>query len=177
MNLPAKNYFETYGLPVSFELDPGRLRQTHRKLMSEAHPDRFSMADAITRRQAATLAANYNEAFNVLSQPLGRARHLLELAGVDTEIENETIDDPEFLFQQLELREKIERAGRADQPESALDSCRQELDRQLSSMFDTFQREYESGDFSAARDTWRKAHFFGRMKRQIVEEEEALEES
>ena len=51
-----------------------------------------------------------NEAYRTLKSPVQRARHLLELHGVDVAFETNTAMPTEFLMQQMELREALEEA-------------------------------------------------------------------
>ena len=62
-----------------------------------------------------------NEAYRTLKDPVQRAKHLLELHGVDVAFETNTQMPTDFLMQQLELREELEGETRKDCP--GLDPC------------------------------------------------------
>ena len=52
-------------------------------------------------------AAQINDAFTTLKAPLRRAEYLLSLRGTDIRGEQQTLQDPAFLMQQLEWRERL----------------------------------------------------------------------
>ncbi len=104
----ARNHFELFGLPVGYDIDERDLARRHRELISTCHPDRFAQASAQERRLAVQKSAALNEALKVLQDPVARARYLLELAGVSTGEETDTVMDPAFLIQQMEWREALE---------------------------------------------------------------------
>ena len=107
----GRNYFELFGLPVSFEIDRTSLTERYRDLQRTVHPDKFANATDRERRLSVQQAALINEAFETLKSPLGRARYLLELNGLAVNDESNTIMDPVFLMQQMELRETLEDIG------------------------------------------------------------------
>ncbi len=57
---------------------------------------------------------------------MARAKHLLELHGVDVAFETNTAMPPEFLMQQMELREALESAIHDKNP-AAVDAIRKDL--------------------------------------------------
>src|SRR5947208_14405041 len=104
------SHFELFGLAPVFGLDKEVLEKAYRDIQSQVHPDRFAHAGDAERRASLQWTTRVNEAFQVLKNPVKRARHLLELQGVDVAFETNTAMPPEFLMQQMELREKLEEA-------------------------------------------------------------------
>lgn len=103
----SRNYFDIFGLSVSFDVDTADLAERYRELQRVVHPDRFANATDRERREAMQMAANINEAYQTLKSPLQRARYLLELKGVDFDDQKDTNYDAEFLMEQIELREAL----------------------------------------------------------------------
>ena len=101
-----KNYFELFGLPVTFDLDLGGLSTRYRELARETHPDRFAGGSDFERRLAMQMVTLVNEAFRVLKSPVSRASYLLELKGARSA--HAAAVDPAFLVEQMELRERLE---------------------------------------------------------------------
>lgn len=77
-----------------------------RELQKAVHPDRFSAGTDQEKRQSMQMATLVNEAYETLRSPLRRAIYLLELKGVT--IEHNPQLPPEFLMEQIELREDLE---------------------------------------------------------------------
>ena len=114
-----------------------------------------------------------NEAFQVLKNPVKRARHLLELQGVDVAFETNTAMPPDFLMQQMELREKLEEA----KDSSSLDGLRKDLSALKKNLEKEIAEKIDSNrDYKGAADLVRKLQFLHRLDEEIDEAYEALEE-
>lgn len=102
------NHFELFGLPYQFELDGSSLSSTFRELQRQYHPDNVASQDDKTRLQAVQKASQINDAFQTLKDPVRRAEYMLTLQNIDIKDEQQTMQDPEFLMQQMTLREELE---------------------------------------------------------------------
>ena len=100
------DYFALFALQPTFAIDTAALAVTYRQLAKDVHPDRFASASAAEQRQAVERAAELNEAFQTLKSPTQRALYLLRLQADLPE--ETTIQDGEFLLQQMEWREQLE---------------------------------------------------------------------
>jgi molecular chaperone HscB len=69
------------------------------------------------------MTTRVNEAYRILKDPVQRAKHLLELRGVDVAFETNTQMPTDFLLQQLEMREGLD-AAVEKKDSSFLDSLR-----------------------------------------------------
>lgn len=114
------NHFELFGLPNQFELDNNTLSETFRDLQRRFHPDKFASASERDRLMAVQKAAEINDAYQTLKSPISRAEYILALQGIDIRAEQQTMSDPMFLMEQMELREEIEIIAQSNEPESAL---------------------------------------------------------
>src|SRR5260221_10064531 len=106
----TRNHFELFGLKPSYAIDPGRLEDAYKELQSLVHPDRHAQAGDAERRASMQWTTRVNEAYRALRDPVQRAKHLLELHGVDVAFETNTQMPTDFLMQQLETREQLEEA-------------------------------------------------------------------
>jgi molecular chaperone HscB len=111
------NYFELFSLPATFSVDQARLSQTYRDLQKQYHPDKFAMEDAKARLQAMQKSTEINDAFQTLKDSCLRAQYLLKLQGVDIELEQRTLQDTDFLIQQMQWREKVSEFTADDEDE------------------------------------------------------------
>jgi molecular chaperone HscB len=111
----TQNYFELFGLPVSFDVDPDSLTGHYRELQRVVHPDRYASGTEQERRLSMQGATLLNEALETLRDPLKRAHYLLRLKGVDPDHSQSQPMDSAFLMEQLELREELaELRGQSD---------------------------------------------------------------
>lgn len=170
MNLSA-NYFELFGLPVRFTLDRTALDKAYRDLQAQVHPDRFADAGAAEQRVSMQWATRANEAYNVLRNPLSRARYFLELHGVDLATESNTAMPTDFLVEQMEWREAVEEArqgGDHHELETLHQRLRGELDgrySELAAILDLPEALQKNRD-NAALEV-RKLMFLGKLLQEI----------
>ena len=160
------NYFSSFDLDPSFSIDVAVLEQRYEQLMTICHPDRFAAAPAFEQRAAAKRAADVNEAFNVLKQPVSQAGHLLQLAGVDLPALERQPADPEFLFEQMMLRERVQEFANLNPGEAA------ELTSEIKDAYVSTQAKfvtlYEAGDIAAASAAWVEFHFQQKLSDELV---------
>ena len=99
--------FQILGLPRRFDVDMRAAEKTHRELSRALHPDRYASAGATERREALTKAADVNEAWRMVRDPIRRAEALFALSGVEVGETREPKPDPELLMEVLEKREAL----------------------------------------------------------------------
>ena len=167
-------YFELFGFPELYDLDLAELANRFRKLQSAIHPDKFASASDAERRLSVQKSALINEAYLALRSPLERARYMLKLRGLDLSNDTTTSMDPEFLMQQMELREELELVRRSDDPVAQLDKVsgkiEQILDEEKQAVSDIFADE--NSDLEKIADYVRRMQFLCKLRQEV----EALEE-
>jgi molecular chaperone HscB len=99
--------FATLGAPRRFDLDLDVLEKTHRDLSRALHPDKFTQTGASERKSALERAADVNEAWRILRDPIRRAEALFRLAGLAVGETNEPKPSAAFLMEMMEEREAL----------------------------------------------------------------------
>ena len=170
-----QSHFELFGLPARFEVDGEALERSYREIQSRVHPDRYAHAGDAERRASLQWTTRVNEAYRTLKDPVQRAKHLLELHGVDVAFETNTAMPPEFLLQQMELREALERAvEKKDSPR--LDSLRHELRGSRSSLEQKIAEAIDAKkDYAGAAGLVRKLQFLDKLDSEIDAAYESVE--
>jgi molecular chaperone HscB len=173
--LTSSSHFELFGLPARYSLDQEMLETAYRDIQSRVHPDRFAHAGDAERRASLQWTTRVNEAFQILRNPVSRAKHLLELQGVDVAFETNTQMPTDFLMQQLELREELE--GAIQKKDAAgLDGLRQRLQFQKKSIESEIAESIDQKkDYAGAADLARKLMFLGKLDAEIDSGYEAIE--
>ena len=159
-----KNHFELFGLAPAYALDLVQLDRAYRDIQANIHPDRFAHAGDAERRASMQMTTQVNDAYRTLKSPLQRARYLLELNGVDAGLETNTAMPPEFLMEQMELRENLEDARDADSLgllEKDLLSRKQKIETQIAECIDG------GHDYKSASDLLRKLMFLEKLGEEI----------
>ena len=166
------NHFDLFGLPPSFSIEGETLERSYRDIQSKVHPDRFANAGDAERRASLQWTTRVNEAYRTLKDPVQRAKHLLELNGVDVAFETNTAMPPEFLMQQMELRETLEDAWDA----AALFSRRSNLRSQKRRLVESIAEAIDGKkDYSGAAGLVRKLQFLDRLDEEIDAAYEEIE--
>jgi molecular chaperone HscB len=166
------SHFELFGLTPAFAIEGEALERSYREIQSKVHPDRFAHAGDAERRASLQWTTRVNEAYRTLKDPVQRARHLLELHGVDVAFETNTAMPPEFLMQQMELRESLEAAktpASLDEMRKRLRQNKTELQKQIAEALDTRK------DYAGAAGLVRKLQFLDRLDEEIDSAYERVE--
>ena len=159
--------FALFGLPHRFALDLQALERSYLEIQSRVHPDRFAHAGDAERRASLQWTTRVNEAYRSLRDPVQRAKELLQLQGVDVAFETNTQMPGDFLLQQLDLREELDRAAHRKDA-AALDEIKKRMDVQKKAL------EAEIGelidlkkDYLAAAELVRKLMFLCKVDAEI----------
>ena len=107
LSLYVMDYFEFYGLPLSFQVDEGTLRQIYLRNSRRYHPDFHTLADAAQQEEMLRLSSLNNEAFLTLSDPDRRIRYVLERKGLLGEEGRQPALPPAFLMDMMDINEGL----------------------------------------------------------------------
>ncbi len=139
------------------------------------HPDRHAAAGDAERRASLQLTTRVNEAYRALRDPVQRAKHLLELHGVDVGFETNTQMPTDFLLQQLEMREDLD-AAKAKKDSPFLDSLRGKLAIQKKNLEASIGESIDARkDYAGAAELVRKLMFLNKIDEEIDAAYEAIE--
>jgi len=170
-----QSHFDLFGLAPAFGLDRQALEKAYLEIQSRVHPDRFAHAGDAERRASMQWTTRVNEAYRILKDPVQRAKHLLELKGIDVGFETNTQMPTDFLLRQLELREELEAAvhkkdvALLDALRSALAGEKLLLESQLAESLDRKQ------DLEGSTGQVRKLMFLHRLDQEIDSAYEEIE--
>lgn len=167
------NYFELFDLPDHYELDSAALAAAYRQLQQQYHPDRFAAASEAERLDALQHASTINTAYQTLKDPLSRAEYLLALAGLDIRQEQQTMQDPEFLIQQLEWREELDDLRSAADSEAALPAFQQKVQHEAHVLELSLIQSLSASELHSSATLIRKLKFI----RKLLDEVSRLEDS
>ena len=173
--LTSSNHFELFGLAPAFALDALALERAYREIQSQVHPDRFAHAGDAERRASLQWTTRVNEAYRTLKDPVQRAKHLLDLHGVDVAFETNTSMPGDFLMKQMELREALEEATarknseRLEALRSDLHQSKAALERELGTQIDGKK------DYARGAELVRKLMFLEKLDAEIDAAYETIE--
>ena len=170
----SQSYFELFDLPQRFALDTDELAQRYRELQTLMHPDRHAADGATRQRLAVQYSGFVNSAFHTLKHPLERALYLLELAGWDGERVAAQQVAGDFLMQQMELRESLDRLADLVNPEQGLEH----LQRELAADWNVYSRELAAAmdgqNWAAAATVVVKMQYLDKFRSELAAIENSL---
>lgn len=179
----TSNYFELFDIPVSFTIDLTTLAEKYRTLQHLAHPDNFASASDQQRRLSVQQSAQINEAYHTLKDPLARAKYLLLLNGMDISATKDTIMSPEFLMQQMDLRERLASIKQSDDPVDALMKLEGEIDVSANTLISDIAARFAtlnvdgsniSHDLESIREKVHRLQFMNKLRSEVQSMEESL---
>ena len=170
MNLQSSD-FELFGVPARFAQDLPALEARWKALQREVHPDRFAAQGAAAQRVAAQWSARINEAYRRLKDPQRRAAYLCELNGAPIQAETNTAMPPEFLMQQMTLREQLDDA----RTKQDLDEIDRESARMRRDELQKIEQSIDAGhDWTAAAQSVRALMFLDKLADEIDRRRESV---
>jgi molecular chaperone HscB len=165
--------FELFDVPARFAQERATLDARWKTLQTAAHPDRFVGDGSAAQRVAMQWAVRINEAYQRLKDPLRRAAYLCALNGAPVDTRNNKALPADFLMQQMQWREALERAPDG----AAVDALADEVSerermmlRELATLID------ERVDWPAAARQVQALMFVMRFNEDIDRRREALEQ-
>ncbi len=172
---PYRDFFALYGLQPRFQIDLQQLEQAWRALQHTYHPDRCAAGPASTAADVLGRSALINEGYRVLRQDATRARHVLELQGLDVE---KTPPLPvTFLLRQMTWHESVERAAKQGNV-SQLNALREEVLLTMGSLSATLATLLDQQqDYLQAAARLQEFGFYQRLQETIDNALEVLEDS
>ena len=119
-------------------------------------------------------AAQINDAYQVLKHPISRAEYILAENGTEIRGEQQTMQDPMFLMEQMELREELEDIADSSDPESALFDFDSKVSKMYKQHLASVEQELDQGLWAEAADRVRKLKFIAKLKNEIELVEDKL---
>ncbi len=168
------NHFELFGLPIQFEVDGSLLSSTFRELQRQYHPDNFVTQSDAEQLKAVQKASQINDAYRVLKSPLTRAEYLLALHGEDIRGEQQTLQDPMFLMEQMELREELESIAESTEAEDRLFDFEAKVRKMHKKALANMKVLLEKHQWPEAADAVRKLKFIDKLAHEVAQVEERL---
>jgi len=167
------NYFEFFGIPVSFLPDEAGLKQLFLQNSKKYHPDFHTLAPAEKQEEILELSTLNNQAFRTLSDFDRRMKYILELKGALKEEGKNEIPQA-FLLEMMEINEALmELEFDFDEKifQAAKDKTRQleaELDEAIRPALESYDETKGSpGELEAVKDFYLKKRYVWRIQENL----------
>ncbi len=100
------NYFELFELPITINIDMGKLSQKYFELQKKYHPDFFTRGTELEQEEALEMSTRLNQALKILKNKGETIKYILQLKGLLAENEKYQLP-PIFLMEMMELNEDL----------------------------------------------------------------------
>jgi molecular chaperone HscB len=124
----SRDFFDLFSLESQYQIDLSQLKNRFRDLQIQYHPDKYTSSPESEKITAVKMSSLLNDGYEVLSDPVKRAKYLLENAGID--LQKDRVISQDILIEQMELREELENLldiSDVDEKEARLESLHDRL--------------------------------------------------
>lgn len=167
------NYFQHFGLDISFEIDQKLLKQKFLQLSKEYHPDFHSQSDTSIQSEMLELSSFTNKAFKTLKVFEKRFKYILGLKGISFEEGKQTIPQT-FLMEMMDFNESLMDAQmEGDQDKlvslaSELQKIQEDLKESIQPILGSYQHETVSDDqLTSLREYYLKGKYLRRIEEKL----------
>lgn len=102
-----ENYFDFYGIPISFRPNQAEVRRIYYANSKKYHPDFFTLESEKKQAEVLELSSKNNKAFELFSNPDALMKYVLELKGVLNKEKTDALP-PMFLMEMMDVNEELE---------------------------------------------------------------------
>eukprot|EP00210_Caulerpa_lentillifera_P005282 g5046.t1 len=156
------DFFTIFNMSPTFEVQISELENTYRKHQMLLHPDKFASKDHKEQDLASKHAMRINKAYQKLKNPLDRAKYLLKLRGFVFD-RDQTISDPEFLSEMMELQETVVEMKEKEELQALLD----QVDIRRQGLLNSVSNAFTLNDLSMASELVTELSYLERVREQI----------
>lgn len=167
-----RNPFAVFDLPVQFQLDSQTLSERYLVLQKTLHPDNFASHSPTEQRIAMQKSSEVNDALAVLKDPILRAESIIEIhTGITKNLEEKSMRDVEFLMQQLEWHETLEKIEHC-RNETELTAFLKQIKTEQKAVLAQLETALNSEQWQQASNLTDRLRYFKKLISQIERVEE-----
>ncbi len=151
-----KNHFNIFEIEEKFAVDLDLLEQKYFAFQKQFHPDKAGISEI-------EKSISINEAYDVLTNPLRRAAHILQLQGIDIE-KDEKAPRPDLatLSEVLEMQEKIPEMSAEEKG-----NLKKELAQKIDLFFEELALELKNKEFDKAAQILIRIKYFDKTLKDL----------
>lgn len=167
------NYFEFYGMPVSFQVDDAALRRIFYLNSKQYHPDFHTLSGEGQQADMLELATQNNEAYQTLADPDKRMRYILSINGL-LEDEGKLSVPQDFLMDMMEINEALMELEFESDPERlstvehSVENLEKKLDDAIRPVLDNYSEAHGTrSDLQTVLEYYLKKRYLLRVRENL----------
>ena len=158
MNILKQNFFELFDIDIAIDISKTELDQKVKVLQTKFHPDNFANSSDLEKRLALQISSHINDGYKILSDLVLRVEYILKINNFVKD-ESMTINDPDFLQEQIEYNELVELLEEKYDDNLAKDHLNK-VKLLLKSTIDDIRISFKSEDFEEVWKNLSKLRFY-----------------
>jgi molecular chaperone HscB len=170
------DYYELYGLPVTFNPDPKVVKAKFYELSKKYHPDFFINDEEDKQDEVLELSTLNNKAFQVFRDPQKRIQYVLTLKGMLAEGDHYALPQS-FLMEMMDVNEALMELQFEPDPEklasitaeiSAIEKSLLDELSALTTAFDTQDASEQETTLKAIKDLYYRNKYLYRIRESLA---------
>ena len=167
MDILKKNFFELFDVDVAVDLNKFELDQTAKLLQSQFHPDKYINSTDFEKRLALQISSHKNDGHKTLGDIVSRVEYILKINNFNKD-ESKTINDINFLQEQIEYSELIEEMKNS--PDNALiEKSLLDVNKLLKQIIAKIKKSLNNSDFEEMWINFSKLRFYMNNVNELLE--------
>jgi len=167
MDILKKNFFELFDVDVAVDLNKFELDQTAKLLQSQFHPDKYINSTDFEKRLALQISSHINDGHKTLGDIVSRVEYILKINNFNKD-ESKTINDINFLQEQIEYSELIEEMK--NNPDNALiEKSLLDVNKLLKQIIAKIKKSLNNSDFEEMWINFSKLRFYMNNVNELLE--------
>ncbi|XBC40759.1 MAG: Fe-S protein assembly co-chaperone HscB [Buchnera aphidicola (Nurudea yanoniella)] len=163
------NYFQLFDLPELFTINMKKLLLKFHKLQKQYHPDANHSSSKIEKNKFLRKTIDINKGYQILKDPIERAKYLLRLNSYNFELKKNNIFKKNFLHEQLKVYEKLDTLKKSSKNESKLNNFTKEIKKKEKYYLLNVEIFLNQKNWNLAATTLYKYLFYKKIKKKINE--------
>jgi molecular chaperone HscB len=159
----SMNYYELFGFPVGFTIDPVKLNQTYISLQKKYHPDYFGQSSPEDQSQALELSSQVNKAYRTFKNKDLTLQYFLQMKGLTEEGEAYKLP-PEFLMEVMDLNELKMDGAEPEEIKRKAEQLEEEIFGEIKLLLENYlDEEATTEDLIKIKDYYYKKKYIDRL--------------
>ncbi len=163
MSILNLTYFEIFDINIDISVDNNDLDKKYLKLQSKFHPDKYASASNMEKTMAARISTHINDGYRTLSDLVLRVDYILKINNFSVS-EHQTFKNNNFLHEQIELSEKIEKMDKSE-----YHTITKEIKNKISNLVIQMRENLINKEFDILYDNISMVKFYKNNMNQISE--------
>ncbi len=163
MSILNLTYFEIFDIDIDISIDMDELENKYLSLQKKFHPDKYASASNIEKTMAARISTHINDGYKTLSSLVLRVDYILKINNFSVS-DHQTFKNSNFLKEQLEFSDKIERTNKNNFP-----IIREEINRKILDIIIEMKLNLVNQEFDTLYDNISMIKFYEKNINQISE--------